>query len=58
VYADIAGLRTWLEGALSPAEATEYEEYVKPYLAPFEVLVTTTRAGSDLDRTDAVFTLD
>jgi hypothetical protein len=57
IYADIAGLRDWLEGALPAGEAKEYAEYVGPYLTPFEALVTTTRTGADLDRTDAVLTV-
>jgi hypothetical protein len=57
VYADIAGLRDWVEGVLPAGEAKEYAEYVGPYLKPFEALVTTTRTGADLDRTDAVLTV-
>ncbi|MEX1173798.1 MAG: DUF3352 domain-containing protein [Chloroflexota bacterium] len=58
-FVDIAAIRTLVEGRLSeatPAERAEYEESVKPFLTPFDALIASSVAGSDLDAQHIVIT--
>ena len=56
VYADVAGLRDWIESQLGPSTPA-YEEYVQPYVAPLDAFVATATVGGDVDRLDAALTV-
>jgi Protein of unknown function (DUF3352) len=59
-FVDVAGVRTMIEGAMSSASAqerAEYEESVKPFLAPFDALIGTSSVGSTVDQARYVITV-
>jgi hypothetical protein len=59
-FVDVSGVRTMIEGAMSSASAqerAEYEESVKPFLAPFDALIGTSSVGSTVDQARYVVTV-
>ncbi len=60
-FVDIAAIRGLVEGVMatsaSAAERAEYEESVKPFLVPFDAMVSTAVVGGDNDEHHAVITV-
>jgi hypothetical protein len=59
-YVDITAARGLIEGLLAKATAkdrAEYEESVKPFLAPFDAFIASTVTGSDLEQQHAIITV-
>jgi Protein of unknown function (DUF3352) len=60
-FVDIAAVRGLLEGVMatsaSPAERAEYEESVKPFLVPFDALVSAAVVGGESDENHMVVTV-
>jgi hypothetical protein len=59
-FVDVAAVRGLVEGLLSkatPKERAEYEESVKPFLAPFDAFVTASVTGPDLEQQHAIVTV-
>jgi hypothetical protein len=57
-WLDITAIRGLAEGALPAAERTKYETDVKPYLAPLDALVSVGTAGTDLDRSTIILSVN
>jgi hypothetical protein len=57
VYADLAGLQSWLKSALPASEADAYAKSAEPYLEPFDMFIETSTVGTDLDSVDAAVTV-
>jgi hypothetical protein len=60
-FLDLAAIRGLAEGALSGAtaqERAEYEESVKPFLTPFDALISTGAVGGEVDRTRMLITVN
>lgn len=59
-FMDLAALRGLAEGAMSSATAqdrAEFEESVKPFLTPFDALISTGAVGGEVDRTHTLITV-
>ena len=59
-FLDLAAIRGMAEGAMSSASAqerAEYEESVKPFLIPFDALISTGAVGGEVDRTHMLITV-
>lgn len=59
-FVDLAAIRGLAEGALSSAtaqERTEYEESIKPFLAPFDAVISAGAVGGDLAQTHTLITV-
>jgi hypothetical protein len=59
-FVDLAGVRTMIEGAMTSASAQEraqYEESVRPFLAPFDALIGTGSVSSTIDQAHYVITV-
>lgn len=59
-FVDLTAVRELVEGAMSSgsvAERAEYEESVKPFLAPLDALVSTGTVGGDTDQMHTVITV-
>ena len=59
-FVDVAAVRALVEGLLSkatPKERAEYEESVKPFLAPFDAFITAGVTGPDLEQQHAIVTV-
>jgi hypothetical protein len=59
-FVDLAAIRGLLEAAMSsatPDERAEYEESVKPFLTPFDALISTGAVGGELDQVHTVITV-
>ena len=57
-WLDIAAIRGLAEGALPAAERSKYETDVKPYLVPLDAIVGGGSAGTDLDRTTMILSVN
>jgi len=59
-FLDITSIRTLIEGAMASASAgerAEYEESVKPFLAPFDALIGTGTVGTNVDQSRLMITV-
>ena len=59
-FLDLTAIRGLAEGAMSSAtaqERAEYEELVKPFLTPFDALISTGAVGGEVDRTHMLITV-
>jgi hypothetical protein len=60
-FMDIAAVRGLLEAKMastaSAAEKAEYEESIKPFLVPFDALMSTATVGGSTDQTHTVITV-
>ncbi len=59
-FVDLAAIRGLAEGALSSAtaqERAEYEESIKPFLAPFDAVISTGAVGGDLAQMHTLITV-
>jgi hypothetical protein len=59
-FLDLVAIRGLAEGAMSSAtaqERAEYEESVKPFLTPFDALISTGAVGGEVDRTHMLITV-
>lgn len=59
-FVDLAAIRGLVEGAMSSAtapERAEYEESIKPFLTPFDALISTGALGGELDQTHTLVTV-
>jgi hypothetical protein len=59
-FLDLAAMRATVEGAMSSAtaqERAEYEESVKPFLTPFDALISTGAVGTEVDRQHTLITV-
>ena len=59
-FLDLAAIRGLAEGLLPSAtaeERAEYEESVKPFLTPFDALISTGAVGGEVDRTHMLITV-
>ena len=59
-FVDIAAIRGLAEGAMSSAtdkQRTEYEESIKPFLTPFDALISTGAVGGELVETHTLITV-
>jgi hypothetical protein len=59
-FLDLAAMRAMVEGAMSSAtaqERAEYEESVKPFLTPFDALISTGAVGTEVDRQHTLITV-
>jgi hypothetical protein len=59
-YADITAIRELLEAAMAdtaPTDLATYEQEIKPFLEPFDVLVATTRLDGTLTRATTIVTV-
>jgi Protein of unknown function (DUF3352) len=59
-FLDLTAIRIMVEGAMSRAtaqERAEYEESVKPFLTPFDALISTGAVGSEVDRQHTLITV-
>ena len=60
-YVDLAAIRGLAEGALSRAtaqERAEYEESIKPFLTPFDALISTGAVGGELAEMHTLITVN
>ncbi|HEY3522815.1 MAG TPA: hypothetical protein VGK63_03845, partial [Candidatus Limnocylindrales bacterium] len=55
-YANLAGIRDLVESAapVSGDERARYEREIKPYLLPFDAVISTSTVSGDLDRIHSV----
>ncbi|HXG40244.1 MAG TPA: hypothetical protein VNJ28_04810, partial [Candidatus Limnocylindrales bacterium] len=58
VFVDLGTARELLEGRLPDDERADYEADVRPYLEPFDALVSTLVVGSDVDRARMILTVE
>jgi Protein of unknown function (DUF3352) len=59
-FLDLAAIRGLAEGAMASASAqerAEYEESVKPFLTPFDALISTGAVGGEVDGTHTLITV-
>ena len=59
-FVDIAAIRGLAESAMSSAtdqQRTEYEESIKPFLTPFDALISTGAVGGELAETHTLITV-
>ncbi|HET9757028.1 MAG TPA: DUF3352 domain-containing protein [Candidatus Limnocylindrales bacterium] len=59
-FVDIAAIRGLAEGAMSSAtdqQRTEYEASIKPFLTPFDALISTGAVGGELAETHTLITV-
>ena len=59
-FVDIAAIRGVMEGFLSeatPAQRSEYEESIKPFLVPFDAFIAAGVGGDELDAQHAIITV-
>ena len=59
-FLDIAAVRGLLEEYLieaTPADRAEYEESIKPFLAPFDAFIAASAIGGDVDQQHAIITV-
>jgi hypothetical protein len=59
-FLDLTAIRNMVEGAMSSAtaqERAEYEESVKPFLTPFDALISTGAVGTEVDRQHTLITV-
>ena len=59
-YVDIAAIRALLESAMAenaPADLAAYEQEIKPFLEPFDVLIATTRLDNNLTHATTIITV-
>jgi hypothetical protein len=59
-FIDIAAIRGLAEGAMSDAtaqERAEYEKSIKPFLTPFDALISTGEVGGELAETHTLITV-
>jgi hypothetical protein len=59
-FVDLVAIRGLVEGAMSTAtapERAEYEESIKPFLTPFDALISTGAVGGELDQTHTLITV-
>jgi hypothetical protein len=60
-YADITAIRELFETALAanePANVAAYEQEIKPFLVPFDVLLATTSVEGELNRSTTIVTVE
>ena len=56
-FIDLAAIRGLAEGAMDATERTDYDESVKPFLTPFDALISTGAVGGEVDRTHTLITV-
>lgn len=56
-FVDLAAIRALAEGAMDATERAEYDESVKPFLTPFDGLISTGSVGGEVDRTRTLITV-
>ncbi len=59
-FVDIAAIRGMIEGMMSSASAAEraeYDESIKPFLAPFDAMAAASAVGTDLDTQSVIVTV-
>jgi len=59
-FLDLAAIRGLVEAAMStatPEERAQYEESIKPFLIPFDALISTGAVGGELDQMHTVITV-
>ncbi len=56
MYANLAAIRSLVESAMAagPDERARYEREVRPYLLPFDVVVSTSTVSNDVDHSQTV----
>jgi len=57
-WLDITALRGLVEGAMPAADRAKYETDVKPYLVPLDAIVSVGTAGTDLDRSSMILSVN
>ena len=57
-WLDIAAIRGLAEGAMPAAALSKYETDVKPYLVPLDAIVSGGSAGTDLDRSSMILSVN
>jgi hypothetical protein len=55
-WMDVAAMRTLIEGIIPASERAEYDAEIRPYLTPFDAIISVSVPGDTLDSGSAIIT--